>query len=297
MARKPVYYGGQAVLEGVMIRGPSSMAVVCRRPDGGLAVHSERLSGLYVGTARRIPFVRGIIILWETLVLGMRALFFSSNVALEEEEKEAGAGAMLLPGLISLVVVAGVFFAGPVFLAGWLEGAIDNDYAVVAIEGVIRLLLLIAYIWFIGLMPDIKRVFAYHGAEHKAIHALEAGDALVPDAVQRYEKAHVRCGTSFLLTVMIVAIVVFTAMGAPDLWLRVLSRIVLIPVVAAISYELIRLSARYEHTAIVRWLMKPNLALQGLTTREPSEDQVEVAIRALNEVLKTEGMEPSEARA
>lgn len=297
MARTPVYYGGQAVLEGVMIRGPSSMAVVCRRPDGDLAVHSERLSGVYTGRVRRIPLVRGMVVLWETLTLGMRALFYSSNVALGEEEKEAGAGAMIVPAMLSLLVVAGLFFAGPVFLAGWLEEHLGNDYIVVAVEGLIRLAMLIAYIWLIGRMSDIKRVFAYHGAEHKAIHALEAGDVLEPAAVQRYDKAHVRCGTSFLLTVMMVAIVVFTAVGAPDLWLRVLSRIVLIPAVAAISYELIRLSARYEHTAVVHWLMKPNLALQNLTTREPSDDQVEVAIRALNEVLKTEGVEPSQARA
>ncbi len=282
-----------------MIRGPGSMAVVCRRPDGEMAVHAEELTGLYVGRARRIPLLRGVIILWETMALGMRALFFSSNVALNEdgEGEEMGAGAMWVSAAISLVLVAGVFFAGPVFLAHWLEDMLGNEYVVVAVEGLIRLGLLVAYIALIGLLPDIKRVFAYHGAEHKAIHALEAGDRLEPAAVQRYDKAHVRCGTSFLLTVMVVAIIVFTAFGAPDLWLRVLSRVVLIPVVAGLSYEVIRLSGRYEHTSVVRWLMKPNLALQGLTTREPTDDQVEVAIRALREVMRAEGVEPSEAKA
>ena len=276
-----------------MIRGPTSMAIACRRPDGELAVHSETLGGVYTGRVRRIPFVRGVVVLWETLALGMRALFFSSNVALGQEDKEVSGGAMWSTVVIALVLVAGIFFAGPVFLTSWLEGHIDSASLVVTIEGVIRLVMLIGYIWAIGFMPDIKRVFAYHGAEHKAIHALEAGDRLEPGAVQRYSTAHMRCGTSFLLTVMVVAIVVFVAVGAPDLWLRVLSRVLLLPVIASISYEIIRFTGRNEKSAVVRWLMKPNLALQSLTTRQPDDRQVEVALRALNEVLAAEGVQPS----
>jgi len=276
-----------------MIRGPTSMAIACRRPDGELAVHSEMLGGVYTGWARRIPFIRGVVVLWETLALGMRALFFSSNVALGQEDKKVSGGAMWSTVVIALVLVAGIFFAGPVFLTSWLEDHIDSASLVVTIEGVIRLVMLIGYIGAIGLMPDIKRVFAYHGAEHKAIHALEAGDQLEPAAVQRYSTAHMRCGTSFLLTVMVVAIVVFVAVGAPDLWLRVLSRVLLLPVIASISYEIIRFTGRNEKSAIVRWLMKPNLALQSLTTRQPDDRQVEVAIRALNEVLAAEAVQPS----
>ncbi|MBI2913432.1 MAG: DUF1385 domain-containing protein, partial [Chloroflexi bacterium] len=229
MAEKRIYYGGQAVLEGVMIRGPRSMAVACRRPDGDIAVHSEALGGVYTGAVRRIPFLRGAVVMWETLALGMRSLMFSSNVALGQEEQKIGSGAIWGMVLAALALVAALFFAGPVLLSGWLDDALDSDLLVVLVEGLIRLALVVGYIGVIGLLPDVRRVYAYHGAEHKSIHALEAGDPLEPAWVQRYSTAHVRCGTSFLLTVVAVSIVVFAAVGAPDLWLRVVSRIVLIP--------------------------------------------------------------------
>jgi len=290
-----IYYGGQAVLEGVMIRGPHSMAVACRRPDGGIAVHGEVLGGVYSGAVRRIPLLRGAVVLWETLALGMRALMFSSNVALGQEEQEVRPGAIWGAALATLALVAVLFFAGPVLLSGWLEDALDSDLLVVLIEGVIRLALVVGYIAVIGLLPDVRRVYAYHGAEHKSIHALEAGDPLEPAWVQRHSTAHVRCGTSFLLTVVVVSIAVFAALGAPDLWLRVLSRIVLIPVIAATAYELIRLGGALESNPIVRVLMWPNLALQALTTRQPDDAQVEVALRALREVLVAEGVEMRES--
>lgn len=285
MPERPVYYGGQAVLEGVMIRGPRSVAVACRRPDGGIAVRTQALGGIYTGRLRRIPLLRGVVVLWETLALGMRALIFSSNVAMGDEEKEISPTAVWATALAALVLVAALFFAGPVLLTRWLDDVIDSDAAVVVIEGLVRLAILIAYIGLIGLLPDIRRVYAYHGAEHKSIHALEAGDPLEPRSVQRHPTAHVRCGTSFLLTVVVISVVVFVAIGTPDLWLRVVSRVVLIPVIAAAAYELIRLGAAFESNPLMRALMWPNLALQALTTRQPDDAQVEVALRALGEVL------------
>ncbi len=293
MSNGNLYYGGQAVIEGVMIRGPHSVAVACRRPDGEIAVRRETLGAVYTGTLRRIPFLRGVIVLWETLALGMRSLIFSSNVALGEEENEISPMAVLGMGLAALALVAVLFFAGPVLLTNWLEGRVGSSVIVVVIEGLIRLAILIAYIGLIGLIPDIRRVYAYHGAEHKSIHALEAGDPLEPPSVQRHPTAHVRCGTSFLLTIVVVSVVVFAALGSQELWLRVVSRIVLIPFIAAFAYELIRLGGRLYNNPIARVLMWPNLALQALTTREPDDSQVEVALRALHEVMAQEGVETS----
>ena len=295
MSKQTLYYGGQAVIEGVMIRGPHSVAVACRRPDGEIAVRRETLSGVYTGLVRRIPFVRGVIVLWETMALGMRSLIFSSNVALGEEENEISPIAVIGMGLAALVVVAAIFFAGPVLLTSWLEGRIDSTVVVVVIEGLIRLAILVAYIGLIGLVPDIRRVYAYHGAEHKSIHALEAGDPLEPTAVQRHPTAHVRCGTSFLLTIVVVSVVLFAALGSQELWMRVASRVVLIPVIAAIAYELIRLGGRFYGNPVARVLMWPNLALQKLTTRQPDDSQVEVALRALSEVMALEGIQPADA--
>ena len=291
MPNRTLYYGGQALIEGVMIRGPHSVAVACRRPDGDIAVRRESLSGVYTGVLRRIPFVRGVIVLWETLALGMRSLVYSSNVALGEEDKEISPISVIGMGLMALALVAVLFFAGPVLLTNWLEDRIGSSVIVVVIEGVVRLVVLLAYLGLIALVPDIRRVYAYHGAEHKSIHALEAGDPLEPPSVQRHPTAHVRCGTSFLLTVVVVSVVVFAVLGSQDLWLRVVSRVALIPVIAALAYELIRLGGRFYGNPVARVLMWPNLALQKLTTRQPDDSQVEVALRALKEVMAAEGMD------
>lgn len=293
MGENRVYYGGQAVIEGVMIRGPKSFAVACRSPDGEIVTRREELGGAYSGPVRRIPFIRGVIVLWETLALGIRALNFSSNVALGEEEEEISSSTMWLMAIFSLSVVAVIFFAGPLFLADWLEGVIESHLLVILVEGVIRLGIVVAYVGGIGLLPDIRRVYAYHGAEHKTIHALEHGDPLEPAAIQKYSPAHVRCGTSFILTIVVVSIVVFAAVGNPDLWIRVVSRIVLIPVIAAVAYEGIRLGGAFESNPITKVLMWPNLALQVLTTRQPDDAQVEVAVAALREVLDAEGIDPA----
>lgn len=289
MAERRTYYGGQAVLEGVMIRGPHTVVVACRRPDGDIVCRSEALGGVYVGLLRRVPLIRGSIIMWETLALGMRSLIFSSNVALGEDEKEISTSAIWGMVLVSLALVGALFFAGPVLLSRLLESLIESNLLVVLIEGLIRLTLVVGYIGLIGLLPDVRRVYGYHGAEHKSIHALEHGDPLEPESVQRHPTAHVRCGTSFLLTVVVVGVIVFAAVGTPDLWLRVVSRIALLPVIAAISYEVIRFGGAFQSNRIVRTLMWPNLALQRLTTRQPDDAQVEVALRALHEVLAAEG--------
>jgi len=283
-----IYYGGQAVLEGVMIRGPKSVAVACRRPNGDIAVRTEPLGVLYTGPLRHIPFIRGVIVLWETLALGMRALIWSSNVQLGEDDKEATSGAMWVTAIISLVVVTALFFTGPLLLADFLDSVLHDHLLVVLVEGVIRLAVIVGYMGVIGLLPDVRRVYEYHGAEHMTIHAMENRQDLTAENVRQHPTAHVRCGTSFLLTVVLVSIIVFALVGNPDLWLRVVSRIVLIPVIASISYELIRLGGAFESSPITRTLMAPNLALQALTTKPPDDSQIEIAIRALNEVLAAE---------
>ena len=289
MAERRIYYGGQALIEGVMIRGPRTMAVACRKPDGEIVVKSEQLGGLYAGPVRRIPLLRGVVVMWETLALGMRALMFSSNIAAGVDEHEATPGAIWGTALLSLAVVAVIFFAGPLLLANWLDSLLESHLAILIVEGVIRLAVIVGYVGLIGLLPDVRRVYAYHGAEHKSIHALENGDPLEPASVQVHPTAHVRCGTSFLLTVVVVSIFVFAAVGHQDLWLRIASRVVLIPVIAAIAYELIRLGGAFESNPITHALMWPNLALQSLTTRQPDDAQVEVALQALKEVLAVEG--------
>jgi uncharacterized protein YqhQ len=295
MAGKRIYYGGQAVIEGVMIRGPSSMAIACRKPDGDIVVRNQPLGCIYTGPIRRVPIIRGMIVMWETLALGIRALIFSSNVAIGQDENEINSRALWVTAGASMTLVAVIFFAGPLLLADWLEGLVGSHLLVILIEGAIRLGVIVGYMAGIGLLPDVRRIYAYHGAEHKTIHALENGDPLEPLAIQRYPTAHVRCGTSFLLTVVVVSVFVFAAVGDQDLWLRLLSRIVLIPLIAAIAYEIIRFGGAFEANPITRLLMWPNLALQTLTTRQPDDSQVEVAIRALKEVLITEGILEREA--
>jgi len=290
MAERRIYYGGQAVIEGVMIRGPSSMAIACRKPNAQIIVRGQMLGGAYTGPLRRLPLARGVIVMWETLALGVRGLVFSSNVAMGQEDNEINSRALWATAFASLALIAVIFFAGPLLLADWLESLVHSHWLVILIEGAIRLGVVVGYMAAIGLLPEVRRIYAYHGAEHKTIHALENGDPLEPRGVQRYSTAHVRCGTSFLLTVVVVSIVVFGLVGDPDLWLRLLSRIVLIPLIAALAYEIIRFGGAFESSPVTRVLMWPNLALQSLTTRQPDDAQVEVAISALQEVLYREGV-------
>lgn len=280
------YYGGQAVIEGVMMRGKRTMVTVVRRPNGGLATDSRPLSSIFTGRLRKFPLIRGIIVLIEALVLGMQVLFYSANVALEEEKKELSGGSTWLIMGAALVFAVGVFFVLPLFLTRLINAYIPSSIVFNLIEGVVRLAIFIAYLWLVGLMPDIKRVFAYHGAEHKTVNAYEAGIPLEVEAIKRYSTAHVRCGTSFLFVVMVIAILVFSLIGRPSLWLMVTSRIVLVPVIAALGYEVTHFAGKHTSNRLVRAILAPGLWLQALTTRQPDDSQLEVAATALNKVVE-----------
>lgn len=300
-----ISYGGQAVLEGVMMRGKTFMAVAVRAPDKRIVVISEALPmRLYGGIVQKVPLVRGMTMLWDALGLGMKALMFSADIQMAEQSDEAAnaeapaseAASLSKPLAWTSVAIAmifgiGVFFVTPLAVVGVAEhvlGGASSIWSNLA-EGVIRLVLLVGYVALIGLMPDVKRVYAYHGAEHMTIHAWEHNDPLDPAHVGKYPPAHPRCGTAFLLEVVAISVVLFALLGTPDLWLRVLSRIVLIPVIAGIAYELLRLGGRYPDSIFMKAIVAPGLLLQSLTTRYPDEPQMEVAIASMQELLKREG--------
>ncbi len=287
--RKPLgwTYGGQALIEGVLMRSATRAAVAVRHPDGHIVVKTEALGSLYTGPISRIPFLRGLPMLWDSLGLGMRALLFSAEVAEQGEtpDYKMNAATGIGMGVLSMGIALVLFMALPSLLAGWVvpEG---QTLLFNVVEGLIRLAILLGYITAVGKVPEIRRVFAYHGAEHKTINAHEDGAPLTVEAVQRYSTTHPRCGTAFLLIVVIVSILVFAPLGKPALVLRLLSRVVLLPVIVGISYELLRFSGRHAQNPIIRVLIAPNLALQRLTTREPEDSMVEVAIAALKAVLE-----------
>lgn len=278
-------YGGQAVIEGVMIRGQRVVSLAVRRPAGAIALHTRILSSIYTGSLRKIPFLRGIIVLVETLVLGVRALTFAANIALEEEQQELSSWSLAGIMTISLGIGVGLFFLAPLLVIQFIDAQLPSPFLGHVVEGFIRIVIFAAYIVVIGFMPDIRRVFAYHGAEHMTVHAHEAGDPLTVSAIRKYPTAHPRCGTAFLLVVMVVAILVFSLVGRPSLWIQLGSRIVLLPVIAGISYELLRLSGARAGNALVRLIAYPSLSLQALTTRQPEDQQIEVAICAMQGAL------------
>ncbi|HLE15202.1 MAG TPA: DUF1385 domain-containing protein [Anaerolineales bacterium] len=296
--RLPIY-GGQAVIEGVMMRGKQSMAIAMRAPDNEIVVHQEPLGRIYKSKLTKIPFLRGVVMLWDALGLGVRALSISANTQTGEDEKIEGP-ALYGALIISMLFAIGLFFILPAALghltevlltpggAGTTAGQARSAWVGNLMEGVVRLLILIGYIWAIGWIPDIRRVFAYHGAEHKTINAFEAGAELTPENVTRFSLEHPRCGTAFLLTLVILSILVFTLLGPLPLGLRLVSRIVLIPVIAGIAYEYIRWTASHMDSPLVRWMVKPNLALQRLTTREPNLEMLEVSIAAFNAMRAAE---------
>jgi uncharacterized protein YqhQ len=330
------HYGGQAVIEGVMMRGRQAMAVAVRHPSGEVVVHGEPLNrGVYRSPWAKRPLIRGALLLWDTLVLGTRALVYSASVAMaDEEEEEADAktapaggppgangangavasagesapartvaeqsaaaaeeafGGKMLWGMMamSLAFGVGIFFIAPLLLTRLVDPFLPTALHSVLVEGTIRIALFFGYVWLIGRLPDVRRVFAYHGAEHKAINALEAGEPLAPAGVGRYSVAHPRCGTSFLLVVVVLSIFVFGLLGRPALPVRIVSRVALVPVVAAVAYEVIRFAARRPRNPAVRVILAPGMALQKLTTREPDASQVEVAIAALKRVMEMDGL-------
>ncbi|MBV9168859.1 MAG: DUF1385 domain-containing protein [Chloroflexi bacterium] len=295
-----VAYGGQAVLEGVMMRGRAFMSVAVRAPDKSIVVRSEALPRhLYGGVIQKIPFVRGLTMLWDSLGLGMKALMFSADIQMQEDSETRPSETASEPSLskplawttvvVALIFGIGVFFVTPLAVVGVAEHFVGAHslWSNLA-EGLIRLILLVGYVALIGLMPDVKRVYAYHGAEHMTIHAWEHNDPLDPNHVSQYPPAHPRCGTAFLLEVVAISVVLFALLGTPDLWLRVLSRIVLIPVIAGIAYELLRLGGRFPNSPIMKIIVAPGLLLQALTTRYPDTSQMEVAIASMNELLRRE---------
>jgi len=273
-------YGGQAVIEGVMMRGKYAVAIAMRAPSKEIVIHSEPLTGIYKSNILKVPFLRGVVVLWDALGLGMRALAISANTQTEEDTKLEGP-ALYLTLAVSLAFGIGLFFLAPAAVGQLLERFLGiNAWYSNLTEGLIRLLLLVVYIWGVGFIPDIRRVFAYHGAEHKTINAFEAGAELTPESVANFSLQHARCGTAFILTLVLLSVLVFSLLGPMPMFWRLASRVILLPVLAGVAYEYIRWTASHLDSALVRLMIKPNLALQNLTTREPSLDMLEVSIAA-----------------
>ena len=323
-------YGGQAVMEGVMMRGSTSLAVAVRAPNGQIVVHNEPLNRTIYGSwLAKVPFLRGVTLLWDTLVLGTRTLMFSADIAAQParaevlaEGTEARSAAVtsqlgsvvdretaLFPAAargspdsllsspvawgtiaLSLAMAIGLFFLLPALLARWLDPYITSSVLSNLVESAIRLAFVLIYVWGVGYVPDVGRVFAYHGAEHKTVHTDEAGRPLTIGDVRAHTTAHARCGTSFILVVVFISVILFSLLGRPPLLLRLASRVLLLPVITGISYEWLKLGARYQDRWWVKALLLPGLAMQRLTTREPDDQMIEVAIVALKSVLQSDGL-------
>ena len=286
-------YGGQAVIEGVMMRGKRFLAMAVRDPEGQVQLYEEKLPAIYSSNWMRIPFLRGVLGLWDALSLGSRMLTRSSNMAGTEEEQIDKKG-MALATVFSLLIGIALFFLLPAFIAGWLDKLWNlGSWWSNVVEGLIRITLLLSYMALVGKVEDIQRVFGYHGAEHKTINAFEASVELSPQEVAKQSLQHPRCGTSFLLTLAVISVLIYSLLGPMPLHWRLISRLLMLPVVAGIAYEYIRFVANYmDRSAVLRWLIKPNLALQKLTTREPSLEMLEVSIAAFNRLLEIEEGQP-----
>src|SRR6476661_1977645 len=294
--------GGQAVLEGVMMRGPRNWAVAVRKPDGEIAQVAREIDPLMARHwALRLPVIRGVVALGESLAIGFRALSVSANYAAQEEEEgdeepaEIGRWAIFFSFAVAIGFALTIFKVGPALLTDTLP--ISDGRLFVVVEGLVRVTVFVLYLFLLSLIPSLKRVFQYHAAEHKAINAYEADEELTPEVVQRYSLIHPRCGTAFLLWVMVVSVFVYALLGRPVWYWLIVSRIVLLPVIAGIAYELIRFAGKHSSNRVLMALLAPGLWLQRLTTREPTLDQLEVSIRALREVLDLEGrQEPTDRR-
>ena len=292
--QKRFHYGGQAVLEGVMMRGPKAVATAVRKPDGEIVSRTDPLSQIYSGRPRKMPFIRGFFALIETVVLGMKALMYSANVAVEAElDKEPKPIIIWIPVVLGLIFGIALFVLLPIFITHYgIDQIVDSAMLSNLADGILRVLILIAYMAAMSLFPDIRRVFSYHGAEHKTVNAYEAGEPLEPATIQKYSTAHTRCGTGFLLIVMTIAIIVFVFTGQPAIWIRIITRLALLPLIAAFGYELIHFTADHTDSLLTKIVMRPGMALQSLTTRQPDDEMLEVAIVALNEVLEPEEANP-----
>ena len=287
-------YGGQAVIEGVMIRGQKNIVVAIRAPSGKIKTRVKRINKLFSGHLRQIPILRGAIALAETLYIGMDSLSYSASVSNEDEDEdvELTKWSLALMMLFSVSIAIGLFFILPLLASKPFEGILGSNLVSNIAEGFIRLAIFLAYIVVIGFMSDIRRVYMYHGAEHMTVHAREKGDSLTISNIRKYPTAHPRCGTAFLLTVMLVAIIFFSLIPREPFWWLIVSRIAFIPVIASISYEAIRVSSNHSNNLFVRAVMTPSLWLQNLTTKQPEDNQIEVAITAMNSAIKADNESP-----
>jgi hypothetical protein len=298
VTEKPKYnYGGQAVIEGVMIRGRTSVVTAVRRPSGDIALDVKPVPVIQKSWPRRTPFVRGVFILIEAMILGIKSLMLSANIAMEEEEEKISNKAIWGMMAFAVVMAVGLFFVAPLFLTKLADDYIPNSVLFTVIEGLIRIAIFLIYLKVIGMMQDIKRVFTYHGAEHKAVNAYEAGAPMEVNALKSYSRAHVRCGTSFLFLVLLIAIIVFSLTGRQDLWVMVLSRIVLLPVIMGLGYELIYFGARHTNNRFMKIILWPGLLLQSMSTGEPSDQQLEVAIAAVNKAVEIDKADEAASEA
>jgi uncharacterized protein YqhQ len=278
-------YGGQALVEGVLMRGRDAIAVAFRHPSGQIVWAQERLdSGFHGSRIAKLPFVRGLVVLYETLIVGSRWLVRSAGLQVQDEGVELGKGGIAVMLLMTFAVVIGIFFLLPLFVASATTGG-QGDFAQHIVEGVVRVALFVGYLLVISRAGDVRRVFQYHGAEHMTIHALEHDDPLTVEKVRQYPTAHQRCGTEFLVIVIILSILAFSLIGKQDPVLMVLSRIALIPVIAAVGYEILRFGAKHRGNPIVRALYLPGIWVQMITTKQPSDDQIEVAIVSMQQAL------------
>ena len=287
----PTYaYGGQALLEGVLMRGRDAIAVALRHPDGGIVTATEKLdSGIHGKPYAKWPLVRGLVVLYETLVVGTRWLIRSANVQSQEDDVELGKGSIVVMLLITFVAAIAIFSLLPLFISSVATSNVDNGWAQPVLEGIIQVAIFLGYLVLVGRTPDIHRTFQYHGAEHMTIHALEAGDPLTVEEVRKYPTAHHRCGTEFLVVLIMLSIFAFSLVGKQPPLIMIASRFVLIPVLAAVGYEILRFGARYRHNPIVKVIMYPGILVQMITTKRPDDDMIEVAITSMQEALVADG--------
>jgi uncharacterized protein YqhQ len=283
-------YGGQALMEGVLMRGRDAIAVALRHPDGRIVTATERLdSRVHTAPMGKWPFVRGLVVLYETLVIGTRWLVRSANVQAEEDDVELGKGTIAVTLLVTFGVAIAVFSLLPLFISSVATSSASQGWAQPAVEGLIQVGLFLAYLTFVSRTPDIYRVFQYHGAEHMTIHALEAGDPLTVDAVRKYPTAHHRCGTEFLVILVLLSIFVFSLIGRQPPLVMVLSRLIGIPILAAVGYEVLKIGAKFRRYRVMRAIMFPGILVQKITTKRPTDDMIEVAISSMEEALEADG--------
>ena len=289
----PTYaYGGQALMEGVLMRGRDAIAVALRHPDGRIVTATERLdTGLHGKRWAKWPLARGLIVLYETLVIGTRWLIRSANVQAEEDDVELGKGSIIVMLLITFGIAIAVFSLLPLFISSVATSGSDQGWAQPVLEGIIQVGIFLGYLYLVSRTPDIHRVFQYHGAEHMTIHALEAGDPLTVDEVRKYPTAHHRCGTEFLVVLVMLSIFTFSLIGKQEPLVMIASRLVAIPLLAAVGYEVLRFGARYRHNRFVRVIMYPGILVQMITTKRPDDDMIEVAITSMQEALVADGNE------